>query len=128
VVVQTEAGAEGEGAGARELLHEDRVVAEVRLAAAAVPGGHGRAEKPRLTGLFPQFTVDQARGLPAFVLGDDVASDELPYGVPEVVVDGVEEGAFHRQLQRGRGWSSGPSSVAASALLFSLIQRSSCGP
>ena len=92
VVVQPESDpAVAPGGG---LLGDDRVVAEVGVAAAAVLLGDRHAQEALLTRLEPDATVDDLRLLPFVVIGRDVALEECPVGLAEQFVLGLEQGAL----------------------------------
>ena len=92
VVVQPETDAAVAAGGG--LLGDDRVVPEVRVAAAAVLLGHRHAEEALLAGLEPHTAVDDLRLLPFLVMGRDVAIEEGPVGLAEQFMLGLEQGAL----------------------------------
>ncbi len=75
------------------LLGDDHVVAEVRVAAAAVLLGHRHAEKALLAGLQPDAAVDDLLLLPLLVMRRHVPIEERAIGLAEQIVLGLEEGA-----------------------------------
>src|SRR5271165_2504384 len=92
VVVEAEADpAEPAGGG---FLGDDRVVAKVRVTAAAVLLRHRHAQKALLAGLQPHPAVDDLVLLPLLVVWRDVAFEEGPVGLAEQLVLGLEERAL----------------------------------
>ena len=92
VVVQAEPDAAVAAAGG--LLGDDRVVAEVGVAAAAVLLGDRHPEKALLARLQPHAAVDDLRLLPLIVVRRDVALQERPVGLAEQIVLGLEQCAL----------------------------------
>jgi len=89
--VQAEADAAVPARGG--LLGDDHVVAEVRVAAAAVLLGHRHPKKALLAGLQPDTAVNDLLVLPLFVIRRHVPFEELAVGLAEQIVLGLEEGA-----------------------------------
>src|SRR5690606_19856902 len=93
--VQREAGPGRPRAG--ELLDQDRAVATIDPGATELLG-HGHAEQPRRARRQPGGAVDVALLLPAVVVGQDLALEELAHRVAELFVVAVEK----RTLGAGR--------------------------
>jgi len=91
VVVQAEPDA-AESAR-RDLFGDDRVVPEVRVAAAVLLG-HRHAEEALPTGLEPHAAVDDLVPFPLLVVGRHMAVQERPEGLAEQIVLGFEQRAL----------------------------------
>jgi len=106
VVLQGERDARGGGARAIDLVDDDRVVAEVLDAGAAVGFGNRETEQPLLTRVGEQCRVEAAFTFPLLVPRDDPLAHEAADTVPELVVLGLEFDGHDGVLYELRVWGA----------------------
>src|SRR5262249_1995792 len=95
------------GAGHRELLVQDQVVAVVRVATAAVLLVDLDPEQPGPAGGEPDVPGHHPVPLPLLVMGGDLTGDEGAHHVAERVVLGGEDVTLHRRAFLRSGMSGG---------------------
>ncbi len=95
VVVQRDPEAEPAHARALDLLADHDVEAEVVHAGAPELLRHGHPQEAVVARGAEGLERHDAIGIPLLVMGDDLALQEPPEALPEVVVLGLEEGSAH---------------------------------